>query len=80
MATGLSWCKFVSTKESSKNTALIMKFSMSIGQTITNNHTKFHYKSESRSEDMNDSFLGKFRAAPTVNFRFDPAPGIARIF
>ena len=23
MATGLSWCKFVSTKESSKNTALI---------------------------------------------------------
>ena len=33
-----------------------MKFGMSIGQTITNNHTKFHYKSESRSEDTNDSF------------------------
>ena len=29
---------------------------MSIGKTMTNNHTKFRYKSKSPSEDMNDSF------------------------
>ena len=36
-----------------------MKFGVSIGQTVTNNQTKFHYKSYSRSEDMNDSFWAK---------------------